>query len=222
MNQGLAFEYDRAGFPLLWLEELGTHIHWLPVTKIQGEHFLCEVTDGAFDASWYDQLLALNPRVSPREIDERNYWRVLLTGVQPAEAERFARWCGEGYVLPTLDEWCQVYAACKQLPAQDVTWPGSLPERVRTLLTRMDLAWRRAAARMSGPETLADQMLMRLGAMEWVEDAADGYRWGGMGKLHPDFHGMLFTPDHRRSARPTRPEVDRLSYYGFRLLRRPQ
>jgi hypothetical protein len=192
MSGAALFEYDRAGFPMLWLEDLGAFVHWLPVTKIQCEHFLCDVTDSSFDAAWYDQLLALNPRVSPKEIDERNYWRAIVTGVQPAEAERFARWCGEGYSLPTLSEWCDVYAACK------------------------------AAARMGTPQMRADQMLMRLGAMEWVEDVADGYRWGGMGRLHPDFHGLLFTPDHGRSARPTRPEIDRLSYYGFRLLRRPQ
>ncbi|HXM70632.1 MAG TPA: hypothetical protein VN970_05820 [Thermoanaerobaculia bacterium] len=222
MSGSALYEYDRAGFPMLWLEELGAFVHWLPVTKIQCEHFLCDVTDSSFDAPWYDQLLALNPRVSPKEIDERNYWRAIVTGVQPTEAERFARWCGEGYSLPTLRQWCDAYAACKEVPAQDIVWPDSLPARVRTLLARTDLAWRKAAARMGTPQTRADQMLMRLGAMEWVEDVADGYRWGGMGRLHPDFHGLLFTPDHGRSARPTRPEIDRLSYYGFRLLRRPQ
>ncbi|HYU35638.1 MAG TPA: hypothetical protein VEW48_26075 [Thermoanaerobaculia bacterium] len=212
--------YDRAGFPLVWVEEIRSHIHWLPVTKIQLEHFLCEVGDSAFDAAWYDRILELNPRVSPREINERNYWKAFATGLRPAEAERFARWCGEDYALPTTSEWFAAYRALRDRSVSPPDWNGALQPRVRTLLARVREAWSRAGQNRSLPDTRAGHMLMRLGVLEWVEDAGNGQRWGGVGLPHPDFHGVLTNPDHGMPMRPLHPETDRLFYYGFRLVRR--
>jgi hypothetical protein len=214
------FEYDRAGFPMIWVEEVHAYVHWLPITKIQFEHFLCDITDSTFDAAWYDRLLALNPRISPRDVNDRNYWRAFVTALLPVETERFARWCGEDYGLPTLSEWFTVYKALKALPRDRPEWSESMPLRVRSLLSRVETAWERAASRMNYPETRADQMLMRLGVLEWIQDPSNGYQWGGMGQPHPSFHGILITPENGKPARPLHPETDRLSSYGFRLLRR--
>src|SRR5438128_864257 len=109
---------DPTGFPMIWVKDLGAHLHFLPVTKYQFEHFLCERFSAAFDQGWYAQLLALNGRVSPRRIEAGNYWKAFLTGALPAEAATFAEWCGEAdaggkavYQVPTPEEWFKAYQA---------------------------------------------------------------------------------------------------------------
>lgn len=212
--------YDRAGFPMVWCEQIRCHVHWLPVTKIQLEHFLCDITDSAFDADWYQSILDLHPRVSPREISERNYLRAFAAGLYPVEAERFARWCGEDYSLPTVSEWFTLYRAFRDLEAPPPEWNGAVAPRVCTLLSRTQDAWKRASKGRGLPDTRAGHMLMRLGFLEWVEDPGASQRWGGAGLPHPDLHSVLTNPDHGTPTRPLHPETNRLADYGFRLVRR--
>lgn len=212
--------YDRTGFPLIWVEEIRCHVHWLPVTKIQLEHFLCDISDGAFDADWYQRILDINPRVSPREVNERNYLHAFAAGLHPAEAERFARWCGEDYALPTVSEWFTAYRALRDLEAPPPEWNGVMTPRARTLLSRVQDAWKRASRTRSLPDTRAGHMLMRLGFLEWVEEPGAAQRWGGAGLPHPDLHSVLTNPDHGTPTRPLHPEKNRLHDYSFRLVKR--
>lgn len=212
---------DNAGFPMVWVEPIGAYIHWLPVTKIQFEYFLSDTTDPTFDAAWYDRLLALNPRTSAGDLRSGNYWQALLSGIQPAEAQQFARWCGEDYSLPTLDQWFGAFKALRAaapLPAAEIDQLPCRTERGRAVLRQLEAAT--AAAAKHAARTRADQMLLRYGVMEWVEHRNDRFRWGGMGETPPDFYPQLFTPDSGVPARPTHPEKDRLGHYGFRLVRR--
>lgn len=217
----LKFTLDPSGFPMVWIESIKAYMHWLPVAKIQFEHFLCASPDSYFDANWYEEVLSLNGRISPGEIRSDNYWKAFLSGIKPSEAKRFARWCGKDYSLPTLSEWFDAYKALKELPLEPVEIidrMGELKDRVRTLMQRLDQA--SGASRRIEHRTLADQMLMRLGVMEWVECTGQRSQWGGMGQTPPAFYGSLFSPDHGQPGIPNNPEDHRLHPYGFRLIRR--
>lgn len=224
MSQGDTFVKDRAGFPMLWCEEVGAYVHWLPVTKIQFEYFLCAAPDAYFDAAWYDQVLGLNPRVSPWGVAADNYWGALLTGVRPSEAQRFASWCGDGYRLPTEDQWSDLFHALGNKPA--VKEPASLllescSDRVRELLQRLDATARQVAERMRSGPSLASQMLLRFGVMEWVRVGSPPTTWSTKGEPIPDFCGNLAVLERPAEPLATDPESSRFASAGFRLLWSP-
>ncbi|MDP9120427.1 MAG: hypothetical protein M3O15_03520, partial [Acidobacteriota bacterium] len=65
---------------------------------------------------------------------------------------------------------------------------------------------------------LADQMLLRRGVMEWVDNRGGVQRWGGMGEVAPGLAGLLFDPAAGEPHLPLYPERERICFYGFRLL----
>ncbi len=221
----LTFKLDRSGFPMVWVDAIKAYMHWIPITKIQFEYFLCAAPDSHFDADWYEEVLSLNPRVTPKGIGAKNYWNAFLTGITSSEVQRFARWCGDRYTIPTLEDWFTAYKALKMLspePPGVVDSMGKVRERVRTVLTRLYSMSPTVLAEVGYEQTLADQMYMRMGVMEWVEGGAQGPQWGGMGETFPSFHGSLFSPDYGQPHAPNNPDEDRLYYYGFRLIWREE
>lgn len=216
----IQFRIDKTGFPMLWVDAIDAYLHWMPVTKIQFETFLCAAPDSHFDADWYEEILSLNPRVSPNQIRLNNYWRAFLSGIKPSEAQRFARWNGEGYQIPTLQEWFEAYQSLKKFPPETEPFVqmGEVKERVEKLLRQLNDISSQVTREVGYTSTLADQMFMRMGVMEWIEGQNQQYQWGGMGETYPKFHGILFTPDHGQPRLPNNPEEYRLPYYGFRLL----
>lgn len=213
---------DRAGFPMVWIDALDAYMHWYPVTKIQAEYFLCATPDSQFNEQWYDDLLYLNPRVTPSAIQDNNYWNAFLTGLLPQEAQRFAQWCDPLCSIPTIEEWLTAYRSLKAMPElpDALTTMGELSDRVYTLMERIESASRKVGENEGITRSRADQMLMRLGVMEWVACPDLRTRWGGMGKPAKRFRGGLFTPDHGQPHELLDPETDRASYYGLRLIRR--
>lgn len=215
---------DRTGFPMVWREEVGSYVHWLPITKIQFEYFLCDAPDAHFDAEWYDRVLALNPRVTPVEVSANNYWRALMTGVQPAESQRFASWCGPGFRLPSEAEWTALYWGVQTKPAENLITSGLLEgrdQRVRELLERIDSAVREASARMRRAPSLAGQMLLRFGAMEWIRVGSPPSAWGAKGEPLPEFCGNLESLEHSAVPLTADPGMNRFPAAGFRLLFSP-
>lgn len=216
------FSSDSKGFPMIWVEPLKGYLHWLPITKIQFERFLCSTSDIEFDDKWYDEILTLNPRESPQDLERDNYWRSVLTGLLPSEAEKYARWCGPQYQIPTKDDWLKAYFYLKEKEAQEIDWtqhePGLLPRDLR-LLENMERVFRGFGGER---QTMADQTFLRFGVMEWVQSSERAQAWGGLGQLSPDFYGLLTKPEHRTPVQPRNPASERFFYFGFRLLRKEQ
>jgi hypothetical protein len=221
----LPFETDPTGFPMVWVEEIGAWMHWLPVTKAQFERFLAGVRaapDLAFDAAWYEHLLALNPRVAPAGIRAENYRNALLTGVVPSEAQRFAAWLGEGFALPTLDEWLRAWSALKSRPAErglPAAIAQTLAEPARTLVLRFENALAAAAVSPRRQRSLADQMLLRWGVLEWAEQLGRPARWVGVGEPPNLPRARRVSPEHGPVV-PAESEAFRSYLFGFRLIRK--
>jgi hypothetical protein len=206
---------DPVGFPMLQVEP-DLYLHWLPITKIQFEYFLCDTYDRSFDIRWYEEVLRLNPRVTPAKISPANYWNAFLSGVLPAEAQRFAFWCGDGFRLPSGQEWARAYRILSSQPVLDLeSVLGDLPPRLRELVLRTEEAASEAARRLGYRRSLADQLLMRLGFLEWVNAEE---RWGAMGEPFPELCGTLTAPESGEPVYPNRPDAVRLPCLGFRLV----
>lgn len=217
----LQFVLDRAGWPMLWVDAIQAYVHWLPITKLQAEYFLCSTGDSQFDERWYEDVLYLNPRITGDQVHDDNYWKAFLTGILPHEARCIAQWCDPQCRIPTLEEWLNIYQALKRLPAQAhaLDMMGPLRPRAQMLLERLDSVSREVAGSRS-QRTLADQMLMRMGVIEWVDCPARHQRWAGLGQPIPRFVGGFFNPDRGQPHEVLDPETERAFYFGLRLIRR--
>jgi len=244
----LTLTTDRTGYPMIRSDALGVFVHWLPVTKLQLEWFLCDQPSNRFNQEWYERILGVHKsdpgRVSAALVTDRTYYRALATGLTPGEVEPFANWLARGdggqYELPTHKEWKILYdefAAALPIELSYVTGltdgagKPRLTARTRALVERMNqtamrlpgLGSRGAAA---ATPSLADQMLMRNGVMEWVQwRAADRHQdFGGRGYPYHDL--VNNRRDFTLEAGPHDPgpryaDTDsRLRGYGFRLIRR--
>jgi hypothetical protein len=219
------FHLDPTGFPMLWVPEVQLFVHCLPVTKLQFERFLSDARDGHFSAAWYDELLALNPRVAARRIWRDNYWQAFLTGVLPAEAERFAAWCGDLYRLPLDSEWHGIYSALTARGALRLGDPGGTAQMAghrRELAENLERAVEEVCRTSGAACGLVERLLLRLGVVEWVKlsEPGDG-SWAGVGEPHPAFCGNLFSPENGQLVSPASPERERLASFGFRLVYQP-
>jgi hypothetical protein len=218
----LPFETDPTGFPMVWVEAIAAWMHWLPVSKLQFERRLHQAPDRPFDAGWYDDLLALNPRIAPARIGPENYRNALLTGILPGEAQRFATWLGAGFAVPTLEQWLRAWSSLESQPAErglPAALAAGLEEPVRTLVTRMESALAAAAAPRR-LRTLADQLLLRRGVLEWVEQQGSPVRWVGIGEPLHLARGVRVSPEGGPVV-PDQPEAFRSYLFGFRLIRKP-
>jgi hypothetical protein len=217
---------DPTGFPMLGVPEIGLYVHGLPVTKMQFEHFLCDATDGHFDSRWYDEILRLNPRVSARRIWSGNYWNAFLSGILPAEAERFAAWCGPGYRLLQTSEWQRLYRALEKQNATSLGETGlfsGLAPHHRDLITQVERAVEDACTHSGDRCHLTERTLMRMGLIEWTAIAGPNPNlWAGLGEPHPSFCGNLFTPAKGDLIQPADSETRRLASFGFRLAFDPE
>jgi hypothetical protein len=203
------FTFDRTGFPLLRLPHLRLDVHLLPVTKLQFEQFLA--TEQGYGDRWYEQLLNLNPRVSYHDFPDPLREQLFLTGILPPEAERFALWLGDGFGLPTAEQWGRIF--------------GHLERRKDAVKTTFQAIRREAAsaprhilqrlAEQIGDASPQQQGLWIGGVVEWVAGLRAG--WAGLGAPRPQFYPNLFRPP----ADLVRPisGAERQKQFGFRLIR---
>lgn len=195
---------DRTGFPLMALPEAGLEVALLPVAKVQFERFLA-TNEGMGDA-WYEAVLALHPRMSWRCFSDDDRERLFVGGVLPEEALRFARWMGQGFDIPTVEEWRTAHRA---LAREAVTGSqlGRLARPADQILQGLE--------KQLQPKEMLGLSLMRGGMVEWVRE---GNRWCGVGCPRPSLCPNVWNP-LADVVRPIRP-ADRLPYFGFRLVRR--
>jgi hypothetical protein len=210
---------DKSGFPMIWVEEIG-FVHWLPVTKVQMEYFLCEPpADKDYNESWYKELLDLNGRISPWQAKQKDYWKLFLTGIKPEEAQYFAEWCGEDYRIPTLEEWNKIYRKFKEEGAlADLASLFKLSGRAGAIVDKIDEIGKKRFSNAPGERKAADQMLLRYGVMEWVEVASRGNNWGGMGITDQAFYSVIRNMDSGTPEIPRNVGERRIRVYGFRLI----
>lgn len=216
---------DRTGFPVLEMSALPFGVLWLPVTKIQFEHFL--VDTGVFDNAWYqDKLTNYNPRISAGSLGVTNYWQAFMTGILPFEAIRYAEWAGRGADLPTAQEWKQALSTLAGLRADSafleaVLQLPNLNERARLLIRKMDQVLQDDSAQLSDGRFLCDQMSMRLGVLELMYEDAVRRSFCCWGQPNRRFVGGISNP--LRDAAPSRftdRNGVRMKTVGFRLIMR--
>lgn len=228
---------DSSGFPMIEIPGMNLAMSWLPITKIQFEHFLCDTN--MFNDVWYQDLLNnFTPRVSPTAIRLGDYWNLFLTGILPSEAVRFANWMGRDYRLPTVQEWNKAlltFAEYSALPehidkvlsaVDDTTKPErTLNERAALICRNLEEITPSDANQLVSTEgrRLCDQMLMRLGLVEYVYEDNQMNTFAGWGQPNKRFFGSTMNPI-ARNAKPVqlvnRAEGTRMKHFGFRLVRR--
>jgi formylglycine-generating enzyme required for sulfatase activity len=205
----MLFSCDRAGFPLVHVPGAGLTIQLFPTTKVQFERFLAE--PAGFGDAWYAAVLAANPRVSLRSVDDATRERLFLTGLLPEEGQQYARWLGDGFRLPTAEEW---QAAYRVLQGCDY-WAYELEQVLDACCDAARLLYQRVLA-LALPTTLAELALMTGGVLEWVRDGA---QWGGYGLPRPTLYDVLCDPLTCPPVLPMR-ATDRLGFFGIRAVRR--
>lgn len=201
---------DKTRFPLLRIPALRLAVHCWPVTKVQFERFLAETNQtDKYNDSWYEQVLLLNPRVSYINFSLENYEQLFITGILPSEALDFAQWLGEGFDLPTLEEWRAIFQNF-----QNVT---NLIKKPICMCPQAKQIWKclQEILSCSHTNTLADLSLMRYGVVEWVRYREE---FVGLGMPRPRFQPNVWEP-LKEPIRPINPN-ERLKYFGFRLVRR--
>ena len=201
----MLLSFDRTNFPLLAVESAGLEMHLLPVTKVQFEQFLAESSQ--VTRSQYREMLALNPAVTPEQFTLDKREGLFVTGILPKEAQAFARWLGEGFTLPTVQEWRTIYKVLRRtfLPEHDLS--SELVEGPAGQIVDKFSAHLEAL-------TLQEYSLMRGGLVEWVRQ---GKQWVGLGAPRPQFQPNLWDP-LTNEVKPLQPR-QRLPYFGFRLIR---
>jgi hypothetical protein len=223
----LKLDFDRANFPMVYVEPLNAYMHWLPVTKIQIEYFLSSTNDTSFNDDWYQNVLGFNDRVSPGAVTQANYWMAFITGILPRDARRFAQWAGEGSMeLPTAQEWFTAYQYFMEIAddpdhIEQLATDSHIKPRTVQLIRNLEQAVKQDSFHLTGGRHLCDQMIMRLGVMEYVYRDDSRNTYGGYGQTNNRFFGSIYEPmvDYPEPIANPR-DGAQMKHYGFRLIKR--
>lgn len=207
----MQWSFDRTGFPVLELPDLRLAVHLLPVVKQQFERFLAE--PGPFGDSWYEELLALSPRIPLAAPDPELFESLFLGGIHPNEIPPFARWLGQGFDLPTADAWRTVDRALATEPVADADASALRSDGNLSPAARHVLGW---LIDHRKPQTWSELLLMRGGLLEWVK--AGPTTFGAFGVPRPEFQALIVNPQRDPPVRPI-DAAKRYRYFGFRLVR---
>lgn len=208
----IPFSYDRTGFPLLHLIDLGCYMHLLPVAKVQFEAY---ALDHEYTKTLYEKACESNPLDREAAAHTLRLENHLMTGLLPDEAAHFAEWITEAeepdavFSLPQVSTWRRIYEALQfELchPLIDHIIEDCPNPNVRELVHQI--------IETRKPHNLQELTLMRLGIIEWVRD---GNTWGGLGAPHASFFPNTFEP--LRDVFTPIDQERRMREFGFRLIR---
>jgi hypothetical protein len=162
---------ERTGFPMLALEGLPFRVSWLPLTWVQLEYFLSETADHAFDAAWYQALVARTQRGTPAGLAADSVHTLFVRTLRLQEIRMICRWWEvTHWYVPTREEWMALQAVACSVPAVPLAQlaaaaPGLNPRALRILQVLGEVSeWTRRGKAPS----LADQMLLCHGVHELV------------------------------------------------------
>ncbi len=204
----MIFSCDRTGFPLVTLKS-GIEMQLLPVTKVQFESFRSESNEITDEA--YQELVALNPSVSHNQFISDQRERLFITAILPQEALAFARWMGNKFDLPTVDEWRTIYDEL----SLDISSLDGLEDIASQCQSEDAAIIVQQLLKQLKPISLLDLCLMKGAVVEWVRQ---GKTFVGLGAPRASFQPNLFNP-LTDVAKPIQLE-ERIRYFGFRLIRR--
>lgn len=174
----IPLRFDKDGFPLLKIKS--GHLYLWPLTKYQFENIMASINSPPFCDAWYEEVLKLNPRISPHEININNYENIFISGLLPSEVEIILKSFQENIDIPTADEWCEAYNCLAQSDFE------SLPRYYS-----QNLAGTIYQALGNILRSPLEFSLMRFGLLEWVRV---GHKWGALGEPRPSFHPHLWKP----------------------------
>jgi len=89
-----------------------------------------------------------------------NYERLFITGVYPDEVLSFSKWFGDGYRIPTVNEWRKAYTSLSSLNGE-LEMPEDLSEPAETI-------WKKIHGFPETSLSLTKFSLMQWGTVEWV------------------------------------------------------
>ena len=169
---------EQTAFPLLEIDGLDFAVGWLPVTLMQMELFLSDISNPSYNANWYlKTILKDKQRISPHKAEKGKCADLFVTNVELHEIRRVTDWFSNGvghhFSLPTSRQWQNMRDHCRRCPRLDVgSLPNDVDPRVRVLLVRLQDV-------LKPVETLADQMLLGNGEIEeYVLGDDGGYSCG--------------------------------------------
>ncbi len=198
--------FDKTGFPLIALRELGYYVHLLPVAKKQFKQCdaLCEAYRKA--SSYVDRAA---PHIRSRRLLEHQF----MTGVLPEEVELFCRWLGEGVSLdfdvPDSELWPRLYDGLASETIDPVLLMHECENQAAYPLIQKILDARH-------PTTYAELSLMWGGVIEWV---CKRPHWSGRGKPRWAFYNNTYGDPRSHEISPTTEYRTRRSFpFGFRLV----
>jgi hypothetical protein len=203
----------RCGFPMIPSSD-NVWIGLWPVTKVQFEAFIadggwCGSRPGVKSDGIYAEMLTLNPRRSHLFFGSHDYERLFVGGVLPDEIGEFCAWMGEGYGIPTVKEWREFYLSVLDNPR---IYPPYTP-RPPDLAGIPAAIWERNAGLHPEPLRFC---LLHGGLVEWAARSAEDPRPVGIAaRPRGSFHRNAW-----QAMQIIEPEVRRLHFFGFRLIRR--
>ncbi|MCS7305551.1 MAG: hypothetical protein NZ602_10650 [Thermoguttaceae bacterium] len=170
-----------------------------------------------FDDAWYEEILAVNPRLGlaelPRDRQTEHWPRLFFTGIIPEEAEQIARWFGQDWRLPTIQEWRMLWQTLSkyQFINKHITMLSSQLSSLEPLIHFLGQHRR--------PRTWRQFMLLEGGVLEWVVEnpRAHQKRYAGLGQPAHEIKPNVWNP-LKDLIQPINPK-ERLGFFGVRLIK---
>lgn len=198
--------FDRTGYPMVPLRNMGYLMHLFPVTKQQFAQ--CDALADSFEEA--SQAIS---RAAPHAIDARLLESALMTGVLPSEVEQFSKWLSEGqehpFEVPTTHQWPDMFNQLMSEMVDELTLIDQCEnDEVRAFVQRVLNA--------RSPISYMDLSLKCDGVVEWV---LKGTHWRGRGQPRYEFSRAAFGNPDRKEITPVEGYRTRRSFFfGFRLI----